>query len=103
MSWGTIYKYEGYLLRITQGEINDKIDECNETVERVFREILAYMAMTPPINAKDEEDYEYPWAEHLVVLIKRYHDELEEAIALRTHLYDCKETLDEHPENVQSD
>ena len=103
MSWGTIYKYEGYLLRITQNEIDDKIDECNENVERIFREILAYMAMTPPINAKDGEDYEYPWAEHLAMLIKRYQDELEEAITLRTHLYDCKETLDEHPENVQSD
>ena len=103
MSWGTCYKYEGYLLRINKNEIDDKIDECNEDIERIFREILAYMAMTPPIEAKDCEGNEYPWPEELASLVKRYQDEVEEALVLRTHLYDCKETLDEHPENVQSD
>ena len=80
-----------------------KIDECNEEVGRIFREILAYMAMTPPIEAKDCEGNEYPWPEELASLVKRYQDEVEEALVLRTHLLDCKETLDEHPENVQSD
>ena len=32
--------------------------------------------------------------------IKQYKDELEENIALRTHLYDCKETMQEYPEDV---
>lgn len=32
--------------------------------------------------------------------IKQYQDELEETIALRTHLYDCKETMQENLEDV---
>jgi hypothetical protein len=32
--------------------------------------------------------------------IKQYKDELEENIALRTHLNDCKETMQEYPEDV---
>lgn len=48
MSWGTYYKYNGYLRYISKHELDDKVDECNETIRRVFQEIIAYMAMTPP-------------------------------------------------------
>lgn len=100
MSWGTYYKYNGYLSHIGKHELDLKIEECNETVARVFREILAYMAMTPPLYAKDCEGEEYPWAEHVANLARQYQEELEEAIVLRTSLCDCKETLLEHPEEV---
>ncbi len=35
--------------------------------------------------------------------IKQYKDELEENIALRTHLNDCNETMQEYPEDVTND
>ena len=100
MSWGTYYKYDGYLSRIGKNELDLKIEECNETVARVFREILAYMAMTPPVYAKDCGGEEYPWAEHIANQVRQYQEELEEAIALRARIYDCQETLAEHPEEV---
>ena len=103
MSWGTCYKYHGYLIRITKNELDEKIEERTENIERIFREILAYMAMKPPVYAKDCENEKYPWAEHIAMQIKQYKDELEENIALRTHLYDCKETMQEYPEDVTND
>ena len=100
MSWGTYYKYDGYLSRIGKHELDLKVEECNETVARIFREILAYMAMTPPVYAKYSNGEEYPWAEQVASLACQYQEELEEAIALRTRIYDCQETLAEHPEEV---
>ena len=41
-----------------------------------------------------------PWTEHIAFQLKQYKDDLEEAIALRTRLYDCQETMKEHPEDV---
>ncbi|MBR4415629.1 MAG: hypothetical protein IKS67_02580 [Victivallales bacterium] len=58
------------------------------------------MAMKPPVYAKDSENEKYPWAEHIAMQIKQYQDELEENIALRTHLYDCQETMQEYPKDV---
>ncbi|MBR4901825.1 MAG: hypothetical protein IKZ46_12880 [Victivallales bacterium] len=52
MSWGTYYKYHGYLIRIAKNELDEKIEECTENIERIFREILAYMAMKPPSMPK---------------------------------------------------
>ena len=100
MTWGTCYQYDGYLLHISKHELGDKVDECNETIRRIFSELIAYMAMTPPLYAKDCEGEEYPWVEHIANQARQYQEELEEAIALRTRLQDCLETLDEHPENV---
>ena len=100
MSWGTYYNYDGYLSRIGKNELDQKIEECNETVARVFREIIAYMAMTPPTYAKDGDGEEYPWAEYVANQAHQFQEELEEAIALRARLYDCQETLHEYPEKV---
>lgn len=101
MSWGTYYRHEGYLSRIGKDEIEEQIDECDGNIARIFREMLALMAMTPPAYAKDCEGNEYPWAEHIAQLAKNYQEELEDAIALRTRLYDCQEVMREHPENVE--
>lgn len=101
MSWGTYYKHNGYLSRIGKDDIEEEIDECNENIARIFREILAAMAMTPPAYAKDCEGNEYPWAEHIALKVKEYQEELEDAISLRTRLYDCREVLREHPEDVE--
>lgn len=101
MSWGTYYKHSGYLSRIGKNDIEEEIDECNDTIARVFRELLALMAMTPPAYAKDCEGNEYPWSEHIAQLAKNYQEELEDAISLRTRLFDCQEAMREHPEDVE--
>ena len=101
MSWGTYYKHEGYLSRIGKNDIEEEIDECNGNIARIFREMLALMAMTPPAYAKGCEGNEYPWAEHIAQLAKNYQEELEDAVSLRTRLFDCQEVMHEHPENVE--
>ncbi len=55
MNWSTCYKYHGYLLRITKNELDEKIEECTENIKRIFREILVYMAMKPPVYTKDRK------------------------------------------------
>ena len=62
MSWGTYYQYNGYLSHIGKNEIDSKREECNSVNDMLWREILAYMAATPPAYAKDDEGNEYPWA-----------------------------------------
>ncbi|MBP5640058.1 MAG: hypothetical protein J6X55_11305 [Victivallales bacterium] len=100
MSWGTYYKFNGYLSHISKHELDIKVEECDETIRQIFSEIIAYMAMTPPLYAKDCEGEEYPWVEHIANQARQYQEELEEAIALRARLQDCLETLLEHPEDV---
>ena len=58
------------------------------------------MAMKPPVYARDCGGNRMPWTEHIAFQLKQYKDDLEEAIALRTRLYDCQETMKEHPEDV---
>lgn|SRR5574344_1694364 len=50
MSWGTCYKYEGYLNRIGINEIDDKRDECKKYLQCDFDELLALIVMTPPTS-----------------------------------------------------
>ena len=55
MSWGTYYQYNGYLSHIGKNEIDSKREECNSVNDMLWREILAYMASTPPATAKDRD------------------------------------------------
>ena len=55
MSWGTYYKYDGYLSRISRSQIDEEIEEHEADNRRIYAEMLAYMAQTPPAYAKDCE------------------------------------------------
>ena len=100
MSWGTYYKHEGYLSRISKNEIPSKLEECQEINDMVWREILAYMASTPPATAKTEEGTEYPWQEFIAMKIREMREEIEESVRLMARLDDCAEAMEENPENV---
>ena len=100
MSWGTYYKYDGYLSRIGKNEIDSKREECNSINDMLWREILAYMAATPPAYAKDDEGHEYPWAEFIAMKLRELREEIEDNNMLIARLDDCHEALRENPENV---
>ena len=100
MSWGTYYKHEGYLSHIGKNEIESKRDECRNINDMIWREILAYMASTPPATAKDVEGNEYPWPEFIAMKIREMREEIEGNAALMARLDECAEAMEENPENV---
>ena len=100
MSWGTYYKHEGYLSRIGKHEIESKREECQRINDMLWREILAYMASTPPAMMKDDEDNEYPWAEFLAMKMREFREEIEDNARLMARLDDCAEAMHDTPENV---
>jgi len=100
MSWGTSYMYEGYLSHIGKRDINSKREECKKINDMMWSEILAYMAMTPPVYAKDDEGNEYPWAEFVAMKLRGFRDEIEENDMLIARLDDCEEAMHDNPDNV---
>ena len=100
MSWGTYYKHEGYLSRIAKHEIESKREECRRINDMLWREILAYMASTPPPMAKDAEGNEYPWPEFIAMKVREMREEIEGNAGLTARLDDCAEAMEEHPEDV---
>ena len=99
MSWGTYYKHEGYLSHIGKNQVELKLEETKEDIERLWQTILSYMAATPPaLNEEDEYKEQYP--EFLVRKLNEIRQEMEESIYLRARLLDCKEAMDEHPDDV---
>ena len=103
MSWGTSYKYDGYLSHITINELESRREDEMRLVDMYFRELLAYAAQTPPPTAKNDEGYEYPYPEFLAMKFKEYRECIEESLMLIARIDDCLETLKEHPEDVQND
>ena len=100
MSWGTYYKHEGYLSHIGKHEIESKREECQNINDMIWREILAYMASTPPATAKDAEGNEYPWPEFIAMKVREMREEIEGNAGLTARLDDCAESMEEHPEDV---
>ena len=101
MGWGTFYKFDGYLSRIGKDEIESKREECKSINDMMWSEILAYMAMTPPVYAKDDEGNEYPWAEFIAMKLREYRNEIEENNMLIARLDDCDEAMRDNPDNVK--
>ena len=100
MSWGTYYQYNGYLSHIGKNEIDSKREECNSVNDMLWREILAYMASTPPATAKDAEGNEYPWPEFIAMKVRELREEIEGNACLMARLYDCAEAMEANPDNV---
>ena len=100
MAWGTYYKFEGYLSHISKSQLESKLEECQQINDMLWREILAYMAATPPATTKDCEDAEYPYPEYLAMKIREFREEIEENATLMARINDCLEAMNENPENV---
>ena len=100
MAWGTYYKFDGYLSRISKSQLENKLEECQRINDMLWREILAYMAATPPATAKDCEGEEYPYPEYLAMKIRELREEIEENATLMARINDCLEAMRENSENV---
>lgn len=100
MSWGTYYKHTGYLPRVAKDSVDYLVDECNSRIDMYFRDILAYMASTPPAFGEDIEGEKIPWPEVISTKVKELREALEEDISLRTRLEECLEVMREFPEDV---
>jgi len=100
MSWGTYYKHDGYLSHISKNQIDSKREECQSINDMLWREILAYMASTPPAYAKDDEGNEYPWQEFIAMKLREFREEIEDNARMVARLDDCAEAMEEHPEDV---
>ena len=100
MGWGTYYTYDGYPSRITKDEIPSKLEENQDYVDTMWREILAYASSTPPAEVEDEEGNKMPYPEFIASKIDSYRKELEETYWETVHLQDCEEAKKEKPESV---
>lgn len=100
MSWGTSYTYEGYLLRIGKKELEDKKEECQRINDMLWREILAYMASTPPSMTKSDDGHEYPWPEFISMRVQHLREEIEENTMLIARIDDCQEAMRDNPGSV---
>lgn len=100
MSWGTSYKFDGYLSHISKNQLESKREESQSINDMLWREILAYMASTPPAYAKSDEGTEYPWQQFIAMEIQRLREEIEENNRLIARIDDCLEAMHDNPENV---
>ena len=100
MSWGTSYTYEGYLSRIGKRELEDKKEEYQRINDMLWREILAYMASTPPAMMKSDEGHEYPWPEFISMRFQHLREEIENNAMLIARIDDCLEAMHDNPESV---
>lgn len=100
MGWGTRYKHTGYLSRISKSQIWSKKDEIERRLDLCWREILAYMAATPPEIAKDCAGAEYPYVEFIAAKVAELREDMEEDYSLLTQIKDCIEAEEENPENI---
>lgn len=102
MSYGISYTYDGYLSHMSKDRLDDEYDDQQKEIDLVFREILAYMAATPPpfVKYDEEESGEYPYPEFLAMKVKEYRERLEEAIAMQVRISECQEAMREHPDQV---
>lgn len=101
MGWGTYYKHTGYLSRINKSSIWSKKEELERNIEGYWREILAYMAATPPEYKKyDDGEGEYPYPEFIARKVAEFREYMEEDYRLLAQLEDCIEAESENEENV---
>lgn len=100
MSFGTYFKGEFYLSRIGKRELDEKYNECKWLNDRLWNQILAMCAMTPPVYAESEVGTKYPWAEYLDDKLRDFKEEMEDNYRLMERISACQEVLEENPENV---
>jgi hypothetical protein len=100
MSWGTSYTYEGYLSRVGKNELKRKKEDLKKINDRLWQEIIAYAAMTPPATMKTDDDVECPFPEFIADRLYLLREELENNITFLSRIEDCMEAMRENPESV---
>ena len=100
MSWGTYYTYEGYLIRLSKNELEEKLEDLKDDNDTIWNELLQYIAATPPEKITDEEGNKGDFIEWMACHIKYLRNQLEQNVSLMARINDCLETMHEHPEKV---
>ena len=101
MSWGTYYKYEGYISHVGKNELEHSLEEEKRLLELYWQRLLAYAAATPPATAKSELGTEYPYPEFIADEFRSIRQEMEDCYWGIHHKQDCLDALKEHPEEVE--
>ena len=103
MGWGLDYIYKGYINRITEQSIDDVREECKARIELYWREILAYMAATPPAYDEDDEGGKIPMPETLAVKVAELRGSLEEDMYTLMQIDQYYESLEQKEEENGQD
>ena len=98
MGWGIDYTYKGYLNRITEDSVDSVREDCKRRIELYWREILAYMAATPPAYDTDEEGYKMPMPETLAVKVAALRESLEEDMYTLMQIDQYYESIEQQKE-----
>lgn len=66
-----------------------------------WAELLALAAATPPVEATSEVGTKYPYSRFLVDYISQMRREMEDAYRMQSHIEDCQQVRDEHPDWIE--
>lgn len=103
MGWGVRYKYTGYLSRLHKDSLYAERDELQNVNDLLWREILAYMAATPPATIGDCEGNPLPYPEHLSIEVAKLREQIEENLVMITKIDQCLEVMNDSPDDVVED
>ena len=102
MSWGTNYKYEGFISRVGINELEQKLEETHTSLNGIREEMIALMAMSPPANGmvEDEDGGKILWPQYVVRRLNCRWEELEELMCCSGRLQQALEVKKYEPENI---
>lgn len=101
MSWGTSYKYEGYLSRVGANELEEVLEEHKEDADSLWKTLIAYASATPADSNKDEDYKNVPYPEFIVERFRVLRNEMEEHYYMINHISDCLDKYRSKPEDIQ--
>lgn len=102
MSWGTNYKYEGFICRVGMNELEQKLEETHTSLNGIRDEMIALMAMSPPANGivEDEDGEKVHWTQYVVRRLNCLWEELEKLMCCSVRLQQALEVKKYEPENI---
>lgn len=103
MSWGTYYKYDGYVRGVGKNDLAGKIEECDEHLEQCYRQLLAIMAMNAPASGVVELLGEEPifWNDYVTLRLNEIRVSIEDLTNLKICARQALEAMSENSELVE--
>lgn len=103
MSRDAYYRFDEFHSQMNKDELKEKKFEYQCINNRLWSEILAYMAATPPVMMKNDDDKEYPYPEYLLMKLHELRDEIESNVILIARLEDRLDSMCEKNDYVCDD
>lgn len=95
------YTYEGTLCGCLTTSLEEDKENTQYVIDRVWRELLALAAATPPEQATSEVNTKYPYCEFLAEKLRELREDLEDSYRHLTHIEEVEQVLRESPDKVQ--